>query len=80
MIGRKRLFASLDKVNRLDDSTREVGMVCINPSINNSYPYTSTCYPGVSSVSVDRARPILKSRVRISSERSETLEKLVLLD
>ena len=55
-------------------------MVCINPSINNSYAHTSTCYPGVSSVSVDRARPILKRRVRISSERSETLEKLVLLD
>ena len=52
----------------------------LNPSINNSYADTSTCYPGVSSVSVDRARPILKRAVWISRERCETLEKLVLLD
>ena len=55
-------------------------MVCINPGIDNSYAHTSTGYPGVSSVSVDRTRSILKRRVRISSERSETLEKLVLLN
>src|SRR5262249_3411072 len=80
IICRKRLFASFHKVNRFDKSIREVGMVCINPSINNSYTHTSTCYPGVGSVGVDRARPILKRPVRISSERCETLKKLVLLD
>ena len=80
LIGRKRLFASLDKVDRLDDSIPEVGMVCIDPSINNSYAHTSTGYPGVCPVSADGVRAILKRRVWISRERSETLEKLVLLD
>ena len=55
-------------------------MVCIYPSINNSYAHTSTCYPGMSLIGADGARRILKRRVRISSERSETLKELVLLD
>jgi hypothetical protein len=55
-------------------------MICVDPGIDNGYPYTSTCFPGVSSIGMNRARSILKRPVRISSEGSETLEKLVLLD
>jgi hypothetical protein len=80
MIGCKRLLASLNKVNRLNNSIGKVRMACIDTGINHSYANTTACYPGVSSVGAHDPRPILKRRVGISSKRSQPLKNLVQLD
>ena len=53
-------------------------MICVDPGIDNGYPYTSTCFPGVSSIGMNRARlyrlavmrPARKMRLRRSYEAS----------
>jgi hypothetical protein len=80
MIGCKRLLPSFNKVNGLNNSTGEIGMVCVDAGIDNSYANTSACYPGVSLVGADNTRSVLKTGIGVSRQRSKTLKRLVELN